>query len=386
MKALGKLIPLVFLSIFIFLNPVSGADKENFSTAPQMNEGKKWRIGYYEGGEYIDYQVIFAATVQGLMDLGWIESEPLPSQKGEQTRELWNWLATSIKSDYIEFVKNAHYTANWDDELRKKSVAQIIKRLNEEKDIDLMIAMGTWAGQDLANNRHHTPTIVLSASDALGAGIIKSNQDSGYDHIHARVDPFRYDRQIRVFHDIIGFKRLGVAYENTVSGRSIAAVDKIEKIARERGFEIVSCYSEDDVPDRKVAEESVKKCFQELAKKVDAIYVTVQNGVNSKSIPELVKTANTHGIPTFSQSGSQEVELGFLVSISQAGYKYIGRFNAETISKVFNGAAPRQIGQVFEEPPKIAINLKSAEIIGFNPPVDILLAADEIFRNISRPE
>ena len=52
---------------------------------------------------------------------------------------------------------------------------------------------------------------------------------------------------------------------------------------------------------------------------------------------------------------------------------------------MFNGAKPRQIGQLFEEPPRIAINLKTAEIIGFDPPVDVLGAADEIYQEIKIP-
>jgi len=40
---------------------------------------------------------------------------------------------------------------------------------------------------------------------------------------------------------------------------------------------------------------------------------------------------------------------------------------------------PNELDQLFEEPPKIAINLKTAELIGFDPPVIILGAADEIF-------
>ena len=50
------------------------------------------------------------------------------------------------------------------------------------------------------------------------------------------------------------------------------------------------------------------------------------------------------------------------MSLSQASYKYVGEFNAKTIAKTFNGAKPRELGQLFEEPPKIAINLKTAEI------------------------
>ena len=49
---------------------------------------------------------------------------------------------------------------------------------------------------------------------------------------------------------------------------------------------------------------------------------------------------------------------------------------------MLNGAKPNQIVQLFEEPPKIAINLKTAEIIGFNPPILLLGATDEIFHEI----
>jgi len=385
MKILRNLLALLLLCVFLTPVSVLAADKEDFSTAPKTNNGKKWRIGYYEGGDYIFYQHNLIAMVRGLMDLGWIEKADIPSQEGEQTWRFWDWLATESKSNYIEFVKDAHYSHFWDNKLREKTATALINRLNQQKDIDLIIAAGTRAGQDLANNEHKTPTIVISTSDPLGAGIIKSIEDSGYDHIHARIDPFRYERQIQVFHDIIGFKKLGMAYENTDRGKTYAALEKVETVAKELGFEILPCFTIDEHPDVKVSEESLRKCFNELVKKVDAIYVTKQNGLNADNISNLVEIANLNGIPTFSQSGSQEVQSGFLMSISSAGFKYVGLFYAKTAAKVFNGAKPRQLDQVFEGPPKIAINLKVAEIIGYDPPVDVLGAADEIYQDIEKP-
>ena len=385
MKALKQLFIFLCMVVFMANVPVVTANEGDFSTTPKTNNGKKWRIGYYEGGEYVDYQKIFTETIKGLMKQGWIEQVHLPLQKGEQTKQLWNWLAAEVKSKYLQFVKDAHYSANWDDKLREKTAAAVIKRLNKNKDIDLMIAMGTWAGQDLANNDHSTAIEVISASDPLAAGIIKSIEDSGYDHVHAQIDPFRYERQVRVFHDMIGFKKIGICYEDSEAGRSYAAIDKVEKVAKERGFQIVRSFTKSDVADTKLAEESVKKAFRALIGKCDAIYVTLQGGVNYRSIPELANIANTYQIPTFSQSGSDEVKYGFLASISQAGFKYIGEYHAEIIAKILNGVKPRKLLQVFEEPPKIAINLKTAEVIGFDPPVDILLAADEIFQEIETP-
>lgn len=386
MKHLKTAICLVAMLCLFFAGAVMAADKGDFSTKPKSHGDKKWRIAYYEGGEYIDYQKIFIETIRGMMRLGWIEYEEIPQQQGEQTAQLWDWLSKNARSNYIEFVSDGHYTANWDDELRKKVAEQVEERLKKKNDVDLLIAMGTWAGKDMANDRHHTPTLILSTSDPISAGIIKSEQDSGFAHIHAQVDPFRYERQIRVFQEIIPFKKLGVAYEDTVDGRSYAAIDKIEKVARDRNFQIVRCFTKSDIADTAQAEESVIKCFDELAKKADAIYVTVQGGVSKRSIPTLVKIANEHRIPTFSQSGSEEVKNGFFVSISQAGFKYIGEFHAQTIAKVFNGAQPNQLDQLFQEPPKIAINLKTAELIGFDPPVVLLGAADEIFKEIEAPK
>ncbi len=375
--------------IFVLLLCTSGhaTEQDNFSTSPTANNGKKWRIAYYQGGPHNNYYDYLEATIKGLMTLGWLESSELPNRTEKDTELLWRWLSKEAKSKYIEFVYDAYYSSAWDNELRRKTRNALINRFNKRRDIDLTIAMGTWAGKDLANNEHSVPTMVLSTSDPLKAGIIKSVEDSGFDHIHARVDPYRYERQIRLFHEIVNFKKLGVAYENSAYGRTYAAIDMIEKVAREENFGIVKCYTESDISDRKKAENSVMNCFNELVSEVDAIYVTVQGGVNSQTIPKLVKLANKSRISTFSQLGSEEVKYGFFLSISrEGGFRPVGVFLAATIAKIFNGAKPRNLNQLFEETPNIAINLKTAEQIGIYLYADVLAAADEIYREIELPK
>jgi ABC-type uncharacterized transport system substrate-binding protein len=373
----------LFIISLLLLWPVAGfADQQVFKLAPTTNDGEKWRVGYYEGGAYINYQQQLTETVKGLMQLGWLETAVLPKQSGESTDTLWKWLSTKAKSQYIEFVADAHYSAFWEKDKRTNVENEIVIRLNNNKDIDLMIGMGTWAGKGLANYRHRTNTLVFSTSNPISSGIIKSVEDSGFDHVHVRVDPKRNERQLKVFHEMIGFHKLGVVYEDSLAGRSYAAIDTIEALAKTHDFEIIRCHTKSDISDKKLAEEGVIKCFNQLAKKADAIYVTQQGGVNSRSVPFLVEIANKNKIPTFSQSGAGEVSYGVLASLSRAGYKYVGRFHAETIAKVFNGAQPNQLNQLYEEPPKIALNLKTAEIIGFDPPIVLLGATDELFDEI----
>lgn len=362
----------------------NSSNKDIYSMAPVTNNGKKWRIAYYEGGPFSDYQQVFTETIRGLMQLGWIEISELPKQKGEENKVLWDWLATKAKSKYIEFPKDAFYSPNWVSKQREETVTRLMQRLTKTKDIDLLLAVGTQAGQDFANNKHTTPTMVLTASDPISSGIIKSIEDSGFENVHATIDPKRYERQIRIFHEIVNFKNLGMFFEDSVNGRSFSAIDIVQKIANERNFKVTICYSFDErIDDTKIRDDSVRKCMNELLdQKVDAIYITQQNGVNSKTLPDIVKIASTHHIPTFSQAGSTEVKAGLLLSLSQAGFKYVGNFEAQNIAKVLNGAKPNQITQLFEEPPKVAINLKTAETIGFNPPIVILGAADEIYSEI----
>ena len=361
--------------------------KENFGTAPVLNDGRKWRVVYYEGGPHSNYYHYLEATILGLMKLGWIERAELEKiqSKNNDTRRLWNWLVNDARSDFLEFVDDGYYSANWDDELRRENKTRILESLKGETTVDLVIAMGTWAGLDLANNEHSVPTVVMSTSDPVESGIIKSAEDSGYDHVHARVDPYRYERQLRIFHDIIKYKKLGIAFENSIYGRSYSAIDTVEKVAADIGFEVVKCYTKSDISDTDVASRSVIQCFEELSKEVDAIYVTQQGGVNPDSIPILVEIANRNRIPTFSQLGSKEVQQGVLFSISRPGFKPAGLFLSATIAQILNGAKPRQLKQLFEESPSIAINLKTAEIVGLYLYADILAAADTIYREIKNP-
>ncbi len=346
-------------------------------------DGSRWRIGYYEGGQYPDYEVILKSTVRGLIALGWMEPLELPRTNNAQAGGFWSYLAANAKSKFIEFVPDGYFAAgDFDAEQRKAARPRVIARLSQARDIDLVIAMGTWAGQDLATADHTVPTIVMSSSDPIGSKIVKSAEDSGFDHLHAKVEPKRYQRQTRLFHDIIDFKTLGIVYENSPEGRTFGGVAAIEEVAQERGFTIVPCFAAFNNIAQSEAASNVQRCYEQLASQVDATYVTVHRGVNATSLSTIVAALTKAKVPSFSMLGSSEVQRGILMSIAQADFSYIGRFHAETMARVFNGTKPRALSQIWEDPAKIAINIRTAKAIGFNPPVELMLAADEIYETI----
>ncbi|PLX78686.1 MAG: ABC transporter substrate-binding protein [Desulfuromonas sp.] len=381
MKKSVLLISLLSVFLLICAPAFAGAD---FPTKPKTNDGKKWRIGYLQGGDYSSYQKSVIAIVEGLMELGWIKPQSIPKQENDkETDKLWAWMSKSLSSDYIEFVADAYYDSDFNKEMRPKTKAALIERLNTKKDLDLIFALGTWAGQDMANDLHGTPTLVASTTDPLAAKIIKSVDDSGYDHIHAKVDPTRHERQVELFYDIFQFEKLGVAFEDSEEGRAFGAIDSVEKVAKDLDIQLVPCQADFNDLSQEQAEENIARCYKELAGKVDAVYIARHPGVSLKNFPNILGPLNKNKIPTFSQGLSDTVKHGVLLSISLADFSFIGDFYAKTIAKIFNGAKPRQLKQVFTNPPKIAINMKTAKIIGYNPPVDIVGAADEIFQEIT---
>lgn len=379
-----KVISFILLTVILLLiTPLSVIAKDSkYKTTPLLNNGKKWRIGYYEGGPYINYPVNLLTLVKGLSELGWMGTISIDEREiSTNSRVVWDELSKA-KSRCIQFVPDAYWSANFDETVRVKNTENAIKRL-QSGDIDFMIAMGTWAGQDLANNNHSVPTMVVSVSNPVASNIVKSAEDSGYNHVHAKCDPTRYINQIKLFHNMFSFKKLGIVYENTVVGRSYAAIADVEKVAKDRGFEIVKCEAPNySAVDEKEAIKALIRCHEQLAPKVDAVYVTLHRGIVKEYMPEIMAPLFKYKIPTFSMRGPEEVERGVLLSISRESFVSVGRYHAEIMARVFNGAKPRELDQVFMDPKTIVVNIKTAEIIGYIIPPAFLKVTDKVYNGV----
>src|SRR5690606_37341412 len=79
------------------------AHATTYATTPTAAQGHdRWRIGYVESGDYVDYPLTLAEIADGLELLGWL-SYTSPRPEGLSGPELWKWLARNIESDWLEF-------------------------------------------------------------------------------------------------------------------------------------------------------------------------------------------------------------------------------------------------------------------------------------------
>ena len=345
--------------------------------APRKASTPRFRIGYYEGGSYPNYDQILASMATELVALGWLDGAPDLLSGDRAAAPLWSSLSRESQSDHIVFVEEAYWSANWDDDARVALREDALARLRAGE-VDVVLAFGTWGGKDLVNGEHNVPVLVISSSDPVQAGIVPSEDDSGHDHVHVAMDPTRYARQVRAYHDILAFGRLGIIYEDTVNGRSYAGVDLVQRVADEEGFELVTYVDPtENVDEAAVAE--YRAGLEELAPRIDAMYVTHHGGVSLETLPQFAEYLAEMGIPSLAQGNAEWAGQGLLLSVAAMGFGDKGRFAAETLGKVLNGARPGDLPQCFEEEQGIAINLDTAQRIGFAVPSGLLSAADRIY-------
>lgn len=349
---------------------------------PGVRPEKRWRVGYYDGGASMEYPLNLHALARGLMELGYLEHIDLPTvESATSTREIWDCLCQA-SSAYIEFVSDAFWTADWDGATRERNQMECLNRLVRTGDIDFMLAMGTWAGQDLASNAHSVPTMVMACSDPVRAGIVRDPRYSGLPHVHAKCDPSRYIRQVRAFHNLTGFKRLGVVYEDSFEGPIYSNLAELNLVAAERGFEVVAIAAREQGLSDEECMREVMACYRQLAPRIDAFWVSPNRGEDPSFMPQVLEPLQEAGIPTWSQLGTMHVRRGVLMSISERNYDDVGRFYAGVLGRVLGGEAPGEIGQIFEDPKAIAINLATARKIGYRVPVGMVAVADEVFSSI----
>ena len=315
----------------------------------------------------------------GLIENG---SVPLP-EKSEDVSAMWEWLARNAGGTAVRFLPDGFYSADWDTGTRETNRTALLERIRERKDVDMLLAFGTWGGQDFADADIDIPVIVASVTNAVEAGIIPSVEDSGRDNLTAPIEPDRFKHQVMLFHDIFRFKKLGIAYEDTPSGRGSIALNEIESAARELNVELLRCNDTFDVDDPALAATRLKACHARLAEQgADAVYLTYNRGMQPDTIADVLTPLAEAHIPTFSQTGESDVEHGALLSISQTNTEEEGVFNAELMAAIIRGAKPRDLSQIFESSVSLAMNLRMATLIGWNPPLEILAAVDEFYQEM----
>ena len=209
---------------------------------------------------------------------------------------------------------------------------------------------------------------------------MKSVTDSGKDNVVAVVEPGRFLRQMELFHQIFDFRKLGLIYTDTPSGRSCAAIDQIETACTQHGVELVRCTGDFfHISDSSRIAPQMEACHRKFSEQgVDAVFITY-NSLAAEQLPQVLEPLIQANIPTISQTGPREVRMGALAGIASYTAKE-GCFVARLVRGLLEGAKPRSLSQLFSTPMMLTINVRTATRIGWSPSLEVLLSIDEFFQ------
>lgn len=334
------------------------------------------RILCVQSGPLETFNTALYSLAYSLAQEDYLKMLPDQSLQKKECRELWQWMHE--KSDgRLQFLENGFYSFEWNSTKAEQITGELQKRLDTEHDVDCILALGTRAGKAVTGLKTDVPMMILGATDPVQSKIVDSVVDSGRDNLIAFVAKGLYQKQVEYFYHIFSFRRLGIVYEDSEIGRNVVALSEIEAASRELGFELVRCYTRQDGPSEMVSD-GVASCHRQLLDQgVDAVYITVSVSMNSQEAGKILSPLLDAAIPTFSQDGVDFVKNGALMSFVDTGHE--GRAAARALVAFTKGISLGTISQVYQMPIFLAVNLRTAAAIGWNPSLEVLLSIDQFF-------
>ena len=355
-------------------------------TAPNLKAGEpKKRLCVVSYDEYIPFSRQLYYILAGLEENGWIKEGSIPFTADEIEKkkiyidEMYAILEKTDLGPYIEFSPGACYYLAYEDETE---IAEDLRKRAGEGDIDLIITTGTSAGVFVKDLNLKVPMIDYSATDPVASGIIDSaTEGSGNPYVWAQVEPSLPLRQLKYYHSIKPFNRLGVIIygDETISG-----VPDIKQSAEEIGFSLIK-YNIDEQP-RETEEEKeayyklVEEKVQQMAEEnIDAFFLTVDLINDMEYLMPLLSYFYEKNIPVYLMDDVSVVEAGALMLISANDMENVGRFVADVIAKTLNGAEAGSLPCVYTSAPSIYVNYDVAIEIQYPLSFEFLAVCDRIF-------
>lgn len=240
--------------------------------------------------------------------------------------------------------------------------AEMIASQFANKKVDLIYAIGTNAGLSAAKATLDTniPVIFNAVTDAVDAGIVKTNEKPG-GNVTGVSDAAPLEKQLELIRTMLPkAKTIGMIY-NTGEPNGKLQVKQVEALADQYGFTVkaqgVSLSTD------------VATAAEQLAGKVDCFYNITDNMIVNATA-SITDKANAYKIPVFAAEDGQ-MEAGLLASDS-ISYDKLGK-QAGAIAEdiLFNGKNPGDINVETASDTTLMINRKVADELGIQIPAEL---------------
>ncbi len=261
----------------------------------------------------------------------------------------------------LRFPENKQLYGNWD--LAKIGAA--LDRLLADPDVDVILALGVLATDAAAHRAELSkPVIAPFGLDIEAQRFPMDGDASGVRNLNYLMVPHSGVRDIRRFHELVGFEKVHVLYDALIAS---SLVDFARGRLEEEGLTLVA------VP----AGDSAMATLAALPSDAEAVYVAPLLRLSASEFGELVDGLNQRRIPTFSVLGRQAVEAGILMSQApDTAFQRVARRTGIHLQRILEGEDAGTLPVLLDKPERLVVNMATARAIGFSPGWRVLTEAE----------
>jgi outer membrane protein len=269
----------------------------------------------------------------------------------------------------IVFPETARESGDWS----LAGAAAALERALLAQDVDVVLTVGMLAAHAAAHREAALtkPVIAPFVADPRLQTFPFDAGTSGRANFTYIADFSGIDEEVRIFHEVVGFTHLAALVDEALLRALPEIAAKAAEIAAARGMRVSLVATGDDVAGALAA----------VPSSADAVYVTGLLRFDDQALRELASGLAARRLPSFSVIGRTELEQGLLMTTGGAEQDVvrIARRVVLMIERLARGeqAAGFEVGLPTQR--RLAINMRTAEAIGFSPRWEYLIDAEQLY-------
>jgi len=270
-----------------------------------------------------------------------------------------------------------------------EGVRAALQQQLDDPDVDIVITTGLIASNEAAKLQDLSkPVIALIVADvqlqdlpAIRSGnkVVTGKKNFVYlarvsvgDSGSAAFEQTNIDEAIDLFHDAVGFEHLAVLIDRlTIESIPRLAAEKAKETSERLGVRATV------VP----LDTSIADAIDAIPADADSVLVGPLLRLDPQQMEQLAQGFIERGLPSFAILGRTELQHGLLMTSGgreEDAVRYARRF-ALNVQRIVLGDEPGAMDVRMAEPQRLAINMRTAEAIGFFPRYAVLVDAEQLF-------
>jgi len=269
----------------------------------------------------------------------------------------------------VSFPVEKQLTGNWSAD----GIRLALDKLLADPNVDIVLCLGVLASQEAARRENlQKPVVATITADPELQGFPLSKGASGRQNFVYITNVRNIDDDLKSFQQAVRFNHVAVLVdEGVIAGFGDFSVKKAAQLRDMLGIEITP------VP----VGASLSLAIDAIPDSADAIYVTPLLRMDDAGVQRLADALIARKLPSFSGFGIGELNDGLLLANGgrpEDEVRLIRRI-ALNVQRILLGDEPGEIPVALQKSSRLAINMRTAQAIGFAPRFAVLTEAEQLF-------